>query len=301
MNGSAWQFVRTSRTRSGWVQNPIHGQNISSIFPLPQNCTTVGCICTVSNADNVQSCVNCAIQTDPSVSIVSSAQSLIDSGYLFFSHQCSFFYGLFLFMPFIPAFEGQCASVAGVPTVTIATGTAVGSVSATIAGSSVPLVASLSSSPALATTIIPATTVSQVVIGPSSASSAGTAGATATGSSSTNSASPNKVVLHWAGALFGLAAWNLLVFWGLRTTTVHILLSYFIIFSSSFCFLLYSWFTRFNAFSGGCWNVTMTLVSTGAIPSQAFFPCSAIIHSISAVSSRAGAQRYHMTMYVFSR
>jgi len=152
----------------------------SSIASTVTSCTSTSCLCTTAIEASIQACIDCAVSEDPSISVVSSAQGIIDT------------------------FENICLSVAGIPTVTLNTNPTPTAI--------VP-----------STTIIPVTTVSQIVIGPSSTTSApnGVQGASNIGSTSTisigglplkSSASPNKIILHWTGALLGLAAGILLVF-----------------------------------------------------------------------------------------
>lgn len=161
----------------------------SSIGSTVTNCTTTDCLCTTANADGIQTCINCSILLDPSVSVVSSLQSIIDG------------------------FDISCASVTGIPSLTINTNTP------TSTGTPTVIVQS--------TVIIPPTTIPQIVIGPSSATTSApntnpiTQAASSVGSTSTasivglpsiNGASSNKIILHWTGALLGLAVGNLLVF-----------------------------------------------------------------------------------------
>jgi len=152
-------------------------------------CTTTSCLCTVAVADDLQLCVDCAVQVDPSVSVVSDAQSLIDS------------------------FTTGCATVAGLPSVTIPTGTAVGTLNTSPVPVSTPpgVVPSTSTAIIVPLTTVLSTTISQIVIGPSSttnpASTASIGGLPLKGS-----ASPSKLFLHWTGALLGLATGILLAF-----------------------------------------------------------------------------------------
>ena len=210
---------------------------INSAFP--QACTTPTCICTSANEASVQACVTCAVGADPSESVITSAQDLIECVYLFLPSIFSFPFLLRIIHAFsLLAFEAVCSSVPGIPSVTINTN----------AGTGTPNTATLPGSNAPSTSVVPTTTVPQIVIGPSSTTSAPTT-ASSVGSTSTtsitgfplkSSASPNKIILHWTVALLGLvAARNLLVFWELGTRTrVHISLFFkFRILSSGLRFL----------------------------------------------------------------
>jgi len=153
----------------------------TSVSTTVQSCTTPDCLCTTAIAVSVQDCINCAIGNDPSIGEVSSAQSIVDS------------------------FESLCSSVAGIPSVTINTNPG--------------------TSQSTPTAIVPLTTsvpVSQIVIGPSSTTTIPiTQAASSLGSTSTASvgglplkstASPNKIIFQWTGALLALTVGNLLVF-----------------------------------------------------------------------------------------
>ena len=204
----------------------FHRLNISFILAFLQACTSISCICTSAIATSIQACVNCDIGIDPSVSAVASAQSLIDSGYPFLPSIFPLLSLLWIIHAFsFLAFETACASVTGIPSVTINTnpGAPQSTPTAIVPPQSTAIVPSQSTAIVLSqpTIIIPATTISQIVIGPSSTTSPSTEAATSVGSTSTasigglplkSSASPNMTILHWIGALIGLAAWNLLVF-----------------------------------------------------------------------------------------
>ena len=110
------------------------------------------------------------------------------------------------------AFESTCPS-AGLPSITINTSGG--------APQSTPNTATPSTTPVSVTTAVPSSH-SQIVIGPSSTTSAPntalSVGSTSTSTASTgglplnSSASTNKKILNWTVALLGLAVGNLLVF-----------------------------------------------------------------------------------------
>jgi len=155
----------------------------NSIATTVTSCTTPACLCTTAIAVSVQDCVNCAVENDPTIGEVSSAQSVIDT------------------------FENLCSTVAGIPSVTINTtpGTSQGSGTPTAI---VPLTASVP--------------ISQIVIGPSStttipavqaaSSLSSTSTASIGGLPLKSTASPNKIIFQWIGALLVLTVGNLLVF-----------------------------------------------------------------------------------------
>ena len=129
------------------------------------------------------------------------------------------------------AFESTCRSD-NVPSITMP-------VINTSSGTpqSTPNTATPSTTPVSVTTAVPSSH-SQIVIGPSSTTSAPntalSVGSTSTSTSTStasigglplnSSASTNKKILNWTVALLGLAVGNLLVFWELETI-VHIALS----------------------------------------------------------------------------
>ncbi|KAF8809474.1 hypothetical protein BYT27DRAFT_6520267 [Phlegmacium glaucopus] len=143
------------------------------------NCATADCLCTTAVFESLQTCINCAVSADPSVTVVSAAQSLIDS------------------------FASTCATVTGLPSVTIS-------------GTSTPSASTrpLTSTPGAPTQPLTVpTTIVQTTIRPSSISSATSSSSVSNAGSSsaggltlpTGNASSRGVALHWTGALLGLA------------------------------------------------------------------------------------------------
>jgi len=181
-----------------------------SVQSSVQGCSTISCLCTVAIDTEIQACIDCAVAADPSPSIISTAETLIQD------------------------FEGACSSVPGLPPLTINTAGAPQSTPIPTPPSTTPVPVTTPNSPTLppttpvpvTTTVTPNTTptlpsttsvISQVVVGPSSTTSApntsATPGVGSTSTSTASNASPNKIILHWTVrvALLGLAAGNLLV------------------------------------------------------------------------------------------
>ena len=50
-----------------------------------QSCTTVPCVCNTAVAAGVQACVNCAISDDPTPTIISDAEGVINGQFALFS------------------------------------------------------------------------------------------------------------------------------------------------------------------------------------------------------------------------
>lgn len=174
-------------------------------FAFPQTCTTTDCLCTTPMAVSIQDCINCIIEDDPSISEVSTAQSIIDSAYLILP---SIFLLIIYAFSFL-AFENLCSTVTTIPSVTINTDPA--TLSQSTPSPTIPLTTSVIGS--------------QIIVGPSSTTSSFIVqGASSVGITSTasivgsplplkGSASPNEIKnFHWTGALLALAVGSLLVF-----------------------------------------------------------------------------------------
>jgi len=51
----------------------------TSVLNTIEACTDVSCVCTSSNLNSIQSCINCIVNTDPSATLQSAGQSVLNT------------------------------------------------------------------------------------------------------------------------------------------------------------------------------------------------------------------------------
>jgi len=136
------------------------------------SCTGKGCLCTSAVASSLQTCVDCAVQADPSAATISAADDLVNT----FATTCA---GFGLTPVTVPSGDGATGTTAGLPT------TQVPPISSTSVDTSAPIPTSLS----------------QIIVRPTPSSTVGGAGtATSPSPSSTASSGGNLPGLNGAAS-----------------------------------------------------------------------------------------------------
>ncbi|KAJ3730395.1 hypothetical protein EV361DRAFT_892014 [Lentinula raphanica] len=116
----------------------------TTVLNTISTCTTVSCVCTTDNANEMESCVNCLISLDPTASMIEEGNEVLDS------------------------MSEECSTVSGFPTLTVSASTTASGDTGSVSFSSLSL--STSSSKAAATT-----GQSTATTGPAGVSTTGTA------------------------------------------------------------------------------------------------------------------------------
>jgi len=148
-------------------------------------CTTKACLCTTAVANSLQSCINCAVTNSPTDSVISAAQSLIDT------------------------YKSTCAGVIN-PTLTLPAGTPSPATTTRLTTSRITTPTSTTSR--VVVTVTSPTGLTQTVIGPTTAADTTTPSPTSTGGIpnviTPNSSSKNSIQKAFVvsiGAMIGAA------------------------------------------------------------------------------------------------
>jgi len=146
------------------------------------SCQTTACVCTAAVANSLQVCINCSVAASPTAAVIDAAQGLVDT------------------------YDETCTGIT-IPTVTVAGSSSASSISVSVPSQSTTAVGS-SPSITISTQIPFPSTISQIVVRPSTTStSPGTSSTGTTPGGLVNAASRDgaaKAVVIAIGAALGM-------------------------------------------------------------------------------------------------